>query len=142
MMARAALIQHAVEFGGIERLADYAGRRKEDFIGAAAHCFRGDLRGDRGRLLAGLAGEGIGVAGIDHQRAGLAALEFSAAPFDGGGGAFGAREHAGHRRALVHDREQHIGAALVADAGFRGREPDAGDLGHVGDVGRSERGNG
>ena len=35
-----------------------------------------------GRLAAGLAGEGIGVAGIDHQRARRAALELGAAPVD------------------------------------------------------------
>ena len=46
------------------------------------------------------------------------------------------------RRALVEQREQHVGAALILDAGRAGREAHAGDLRHVGDVLRRERRNG
>ena len=53
------------------------------------------------RVAAALAGEGVGVAGIDHQRARFAALQSGAAPFDRRRRAFRAREHAGDRRALV-----------------------------------------
>ena len=54
---------------GIERLADHAGRGKEH-IGRFAACgFGGDLGGQLGRRLARLARKGIGIAGIDHERA-------------------------------------------------------------------------
>ena len=54
--------------------------------------------GQRGRLPAGLAGEGVGVAGIDHQRARGAALQLVAAPFDRRRRALRLGEHAGDRR--------------------------------------------
>ena len=87
-----------------------------------------------------LAGEGIGIAGIDDQRARGAALELRAAPVDRRGRAFRAREHAGDRRALVEQREQHVGAPGVADAGGGGGEPHAVDRRHVGEVRGRERG--
>src|SRR5262249_39677296 len=63
-------------------------------------------------------------------------------PFDRCGGALRAGEDASDRGAAIKDREQHVGAVLVADAGFRRRKPDARNFGHVGDVGRGERGDG
>ena len=69
----------------------------------------------------------------------FAAAKLGAAPLDRRGRAFRAGEDAGDRRPLVHDREQHIGAALVADAGSRGRELYARNRGHLGNVGRGER---
>ena len=69
-------------------------------------------------------------------------LELGAAPFHRRRRAFRFGEDAGDRRALVDHREQHVGAALVADAGGGGREPHAGDRGHVGDIGRGEGGDG
>ena len=68
----------------------------------------------------------------------LVTAELGAAPFHRRGRAFRRGEDAGDRGSLVHHREQHVGAALVADAGGRGREPDAGDRGHFGNVGRGE----
>ncbi len=94
----------------VERLADHAGRGEEDLARLAAGRLGGELGGELGRLAAALAGEGIGVARIDHQRARLAALEPGAAPFDRRRRTFRAREHAGDRRALVEQREQHVGA--------------------------------
>ena len=58
-----------------------------------------------------LAGESIGIARIDHQRARLARLELRAAPVNRRGRAFRAGEHAGHRRARLEQRQQHVGAA-------------------------------
>ena len=71
-----------------------------------------------------------------------AAGQFGAAPFHRGGRAFRLGEDAGDGGALVHHRQQHVGAALVADAGSRGRKLHARDRGHLGDVGRGERGDG
>ena len=42
----------------------------------------------------------------------------------------------------VEQRQQHVGAARVADAGLGGRETHAGDRRHVGHVLRGERGDG
>ena len=111
--------------------------------GLAADRLGGDRGGQRRGLPAGLAGEGVGVAGIDHQRAGACRRgELGAAPFHRRRRAFRLGEDAGDRRALVHHRQQHVGAALVADAGGRRRELHARDRGHVGDIGRGERGDG
>ena len=92
----------------------------------------GDLGGELGRLASGLAGEGIGVAGIDNKRARRAAFELRAAPVDRCGWTFRAREHAGHRRAVVEQRQQDVGAAGIADAGGGGRKLDARHRRHVG----------
>ena len=92
----------------------------------------GELGRQFRRLRAGLAGEGVGVAGIDHQRAGLAALELGAAPVDRRRRAFRAGEHAGDRVPLSNHGQQHVGAALVADAGCGGGEAHAVDRGHLG----------
>src|SRR5207237_5724907 len=131
--------EQAVEFGGVERLADHAGGSEENLIGAAAGGLRRNRGRQRGGLPPGLAGEGIGVAGIYHQRARLTALEFGAAPIHRRRRAFGFGKDAGDRSALVQQREQHIGAALVTDARGGGREPDARDHRHIGNAGRGER---
>ena len=96
----------------------------------------------RGRLASGLAGERIGIARIDHEGARAAALDARAAPIDRSGGTFRAREHAGRHRARVEERQQHVGAAGIADAGGRGRQPHAFDRRHVGKVRGRERGDG
>ena len=101
---------------------------------------RGDLRGELAGIAAGLAGEGIGVAGIDHQRAGLARLQMRAAPLDRRRRAFRAREHARRGRAGIEQRQQDIGALRVADAGLGGREPHAGNWRHVGDSWQGQEG--
>ena len=67
------------------------------------------------------------------------ALELRAAPVDRRRRAFRVGEHAGDRRAGIEQRQQHVGAAGVADAGGGGREPHAGDRRHVGKLRRRER---
>ena len=140
--SRDQLVHHAVEFRRIERLADHAGRGEKDVRRLAAGSLGGDLGGELGRLASGLAGEGIGIAGIDHQRARRAALELRAAPVDRRRGAFRAREHAGHGRAGIEQRQQHVGASGIADAGGGGRQPHAFDRRHVGKLRGRERGDG
>ena len=54
--------QNAGEFGGIERLADHAGGGEVDVARRASGCLGGGFRCQRGRLLALLAGEGVGIA--------------------------------------------------------------------------------
>ena len=127
------------ELARVERLADHAGRGEKHLGRLAPGGRGGDLRGERGRRAPGLAGEGIGVAGIDHERARRAALEAGAAPVDRRGRAFRAREHARDRGAGIEQREQHVGAPGVADAGGRGREPHAGNRRQVGKLRGRER---
>ena len=113
----------AVELRRVERLADHAGRGEENFRRLAARGLGGDLGRQLGRGAARLPGEGIGVAGIDHQRARLLPpLRLGAAPIDRRRRAFRAREDAGDRRARIEQRQQHVGAARVPDAGRRSGE--------------------
>ena len=140
--SRDELVEHAVELAASSGspITPVEARKTSAGLQPAA-CAR-ELRGERRRRASGLAGEGIGVAGIDHERARLAALELRAAPLDRRRRAFRAREDARDRRALVEQREQHVGAVLVADAGRGGGEAHAGDRRHVGNVLRRERGDG
>src|SRR5262249_47622376 len=55
---------------------------------------------------AGLAGERIGVAAVDHQGAGLTPLEPGTAPFDRRRRGFGAGENASHFGSRRQDRQQ------------------------------------
>ena len=66
----------AVELRGIERFTDHAGGGEENLFALLSVAFAQWMR-ERGGLLAGLAGEGVGVAGIDHEGARLAALQLS-----------------------------------------------------------------
>ena len=67
---------------GVERLADNAGRGHEDFVWRCADRLGGGLGdiGDRG--CADPAGEGVGVARIDDQRARFASAQMLTAPVD------------------------------------------------------------
>ena len=62
-------VHHGGEFGGVERFADHAGGGEEDLGRLAAGRLGGDVGGELGSRPPALAGEGIGIAGIDHQRA-------------------------------------------------------------------------
>ena len=92
------------EFVGIERLADYPRRGHVDFVGCAAdglaHCLRGDARG----LATLFARKGIGIAGIDHQRAGTAMPKIVTAPQHRGRAGLGAGQHSRRGRVRVHHR--------------------------------------
>ena len=133
---------HAVERLGLERLADHAGRGEEDVARLAADRLGGEVRREGRGVASGLAGERVGVAGIDHQRPRLAGLEPGAAPVDRRGRAFRAGQHARDGGAGVEQRQQDVGAARIADAGRRGGEAHAGDRRHVGKARGRERRNG
>ena len=136
-------VHHRAEFFGVERLADHAGGGKENLCRFAARGLGGERGGELGRGAAVFAGEGVGVAGIDHQRPRcFRALELRPAPFDRRRGAFRAREHAGGRRAGIEQRQQHVGAVGIADAGLGRCQPHAGDRRHVRHVLRREGGDG
>jgi hypothetical protein len=138
MMARAA----SVELAGVERLADHAGRGEKDFTDRRAGRLGGDLGCELRLLQPGLAGEGVGIAGIDHQRPRFAALELGAAPVHRRRRAFRFGEDAGYLRPFVHQRQHHVGAALIADAGSGGGETHPVDGGQIGIGFRRERGHG
>ncbi len=91
--------------------------------GLQPRALRGEVSGELGRGAAALAGKGVGIAGIDHQRPCFAGLQMRAAPFDRRRRAFRFGEDAGGGGALVEQRQQHVGAARVADAGCGGGEP-------------------
>ena len=111
-------------------------------LGLQPMALRRDLGGELAGGAAGLAGEGIGVAGIDHQRARLAALELRAAPFDRRRRAFRLGEHAGDRGALSSSASSTSVrfAYLMPAAAVASFTPAIGR--HVGHGGRGERGNG
>ena len=67
-----------------QRLADHPGRGHEDLRRPAAGAGGGGFGDLAHALLPGLAGKGVGVAAIDHQHPGLAALQLVAAPQDRG----------------------------------------------------------
>ena len=113
---------------GVERLADHAGRGEEDLVAAQPAALRGDARRSARPLRARLAGEGIGIAGIDDERARRAAGQ--SWPRHQSTGADGHFERVKTPATVVpasNSGEQHVGAALVADAGLGRREADAVD---------------
>ena len=105
-----------VNLDGIERLADHPGRGDIhvgfEAIGGGGGGFRRELH----RVPPTLAGEGIGVAGIDHERSCHPVLKPGSAPLDRGRRGLRPGEHAGDRGAGIEQREQQIGAAGIADA--------------------------
>ncbi len=111
----------------VERLADHAGRGHEHFTRQAADRLGRGVGDERDGLDPLLAGEGVGVAGIDDQRPRLAARELLAAPVDRRGRALRPGEHAGDLGRLIEHRHHHVGAPLVAHARRDGGEADAGD---------------
>ena len=123
----------------IERLADHAGRGDIDVGLQAIGGFSRRLRGEHHRLLAAFAGEGIGIAGIDHQRARHAVGEMGAAPVDRRRRRLRLGQHAGDRRARIEQRQQEVGAAGIANAGGGGRDAHAIDRRQLRHMLRRER---
>ena len=140
--ARSEAVHHRAEFARVERLADHAGGCEEDLLRAAPGGPCGDLGSQPGGFPSAAAGEGVGVARIDHERARRPSLEPRPAPFDRRRRAFGTGEDARDARFRIEHREHHIGAAGIADARCRRGELDAGDLGHGRNGFGCERGNG
>src|SRR5205823_13024919 len=62
-----------------------------------------------------------------------------AAPIDGGGWTFRAREYTGNRGARLEQRQQYVGASRIADSRRGGREPNALHRRHVGKLRGSKR---
>ena len=114
--------QEASELARVERLADHPGRGEIDVCLEAAGGFGGGFRRELHGFAAALAGEGIGIAGIDHQHARHAMLKPRAAPFDRGGRRLRPREHAGDRGAGLEQDKQQVGAAGIADTRCARRE--------------------
>jgi hypothetical protein len=132
-------LENAVEFGGVERFADHAGRGEKDFGGFAPHGAGGDFGGQFNRAFALHAGKGVGIARIDHKGTGLAQAQILPAPVDGGRRAQRTGEDAGDGGSRVEHGKQHVGAALVADSGLGGGEPHARNGGR-GDIGFGSEG--
>ena len=85
--------------------------------------------------------EGVGVAGVAHDRTGSACarVEELLAPVDRRGRAQRPGEHPGHRRALGEFSDEEVVAALVAQAGRKGAERDPGKGRELWERLRSER---
>ena len=75
-----AIGEHALELGGVEGLADHAGRGDEDLFRPALRPPRRRSGGQRHGLAPAQAREGIGVAGIHHEGSGARAAQRLAAP--------------------------------------------------------------
>ena len=120
-------VDNSRDAAAVERLADNAGRGHEDFAWGRADRLGGGL-GDMGdRSCADAAGEGVGVAGIDDQRARLAAVQMLTAPVDGRRGALRAGEHARDRRRPVEQRHHDVGSPRIAHPRRDRRKTNAGD---------------
>ena len=129
---RREIAEQARELAHLERLADHPGRG-EIHVGLEAPRGVGRrFRRELDRLASALAGEGVGIAGIDHERAGEPMSEARPAPFDGRRRGLGLGERAGDRGAGVEQREQEVGPAGIADAGRASGEPNALDAWQAG----------
>ena len=122
-------VHDAGELRRIERLADHAGRGEKDFASACsrrprAASFGGQLRRFACRFLPVKA---LALPELTTSARAVPPPEMRAAPVDRRRRAFGAREHAGHRRARVEQRQQQVGAARVPDARRGGGEAHARD---------------
>ncbi len=91
----------------------------------------GDRRGHPpGRVGAGPAGEGVGAAGVDHQRADVpaaAGLQVALAPVDRRRADAVAGEDPGAGRPLGEAHQQHVVALVLVEPGAAARELDPGD---------------
>ena len=133
-------VHHAGEGAGIERLADHAGRGEEYLapactpppwpaMSAVSLVASRPLRPVKALALPEL---------TTSARA-LPPLSLARHQSTGADGHFDRVKTPATVRAGIEQHHQHVGAVLVADAGCGGREPHAGDLGHVGKIGRCER---
>ena len=109
-----------------QHFADHAGGGQKNLLGLAADQLGSGGGAGFGGFHPSFAGEDVGVAGVDDNRAGLAASQRIAAPVNRGAGAFGGGEHAGDGGGGGQFHHHQVGAALVADAGGGGAEADAG----------------
>ena len=107
------------DLAGIERLANHAGRGDDRRRPRGNRRPGGGFRRELHRLAPAFAGKGIGIAGIDHERACHAVLKPLAAPIDRRRRSLGLGEHAGDAGSRLEQREQEVGAAL--DSGCRPR---------------------
>jgi hypothetical protein len=110
---------------------------------AAASQAPGFLRHRAGRLRhvveAALAGEHVGVAGVDDDRPGPAAADALAAPLHRRSRHGGAGQHARDRRAGRQLGQHQVGAGTVADAGGKRPQLQAGNLRQLGKAGGRKR---
>ena len=133
------LAEQVGELAGVERLADDAGRGNEHLAGRAADRRRRRIGRYDDRFHALLAGEGVGIAGVDDERPRFALAQADGAPVDGSRARLGAGQHAGDFGAGRQHGEQQVGAALVADAGLGRGKAHARNLRHVGQRGGRKR---
>ncbi len=120
-----------------QRLEDHAGRERQHLLGVAAEQLRHFGAGGLGIGQARFAGAGIGVAGVDHQRADrLAAVlhgrQVGLADLDRRGAEAVQGEHAGDGGAVGDAHHQQVLAVGLLDAGLGKADLDAGDRFQVG----------
>ena len=116
------------DFPDRQRFADDSGGRDAYEFGGAAD-ERGSRFGGRAHGLgAGLAGEGVGVSGIDHQRARFAHRGRRARPLDRGGRRRRAREDSGNAGSGANSASMRSGRPLsrTPDAAAPRRTPEIG----------------
>ena len=111
-----------------QRFEDDAGREGQHLALFDAEQLADAGTGLPGRLHAGFAGTGIGDAGVDDQRANLAAeLQMAAAELDRRGAEAVLRKYAGDATAGIERKQRQIAAVRLADAGLGDAEADAGN---------------
>ena len=123
------------------RLPDHAGGGDEDLFRQHAELVGEGFDRDLNAGLPCRTREGVGVAGVAHDRTGSACarVEELLAPVDRRGRAQRPGEHPGHRRALGEFGDEEVVAALVAQAGRKGAERDPGKGRELWERLRSER---
>ena len=107
--------QHRNNFVGGQQLANYAGAERQNLLWRNASQTGQCLTGALGCRHAGLAGSGIGVAGIDQQITRSIAHALTAEG-DRCGAKRVQREHAGNRRAFCRLHDDHVLATGPLDA--------------------------
>ena len=133
-------VHDAGEFRRVERLADDAGRGQEHLGRLAAGGLAAISAVSLVAARPDLPVKALALPELTTSARARAALEPRAAPIDRRRRAFRAGEDAGHGGARVEQRQQHVGAPGIADAGRGGCQPHAGDRRHFGKGGGRERG--
>ena len=107
---------------------DHARGKGQHLVGTDAEQLAHGVAGGLGRLTAGLAGTGVGDAGVDHQGTDARAFgQVLAAQLHGSGAETVEGEHAGHRGPGFQLDQGQVLAVLLADLGLGHPEADAGD---------------
>ena len=126
------LIEDAVEFRGVERLADDAGRGQKISARTRAVALAASAAVNFAASRPVLPVKALALPELTTSARALPPCSLRPAPIDRRRGAFRLGEDARDLRALVEEGQHDVGAVLVADAGRAGRETHALDGRQIG----------